>query len=125
MAKRNDRSKQRSLAQERINRLFELAREHSGEDGSFSATCIKHARVLAMKYRIRIKKPYSRYFCRKCNSYLIPGRNAKTRIYRNRVIVTCETCGAIRRYPLPERKNTTEIPKNNAGNVMPESNAEK
>ncbi|MBQ3719340.1 MAG: hypothetical protein II893_08150 [Methanomicrobium sp.] len=120
MARRNDRSKQRSLAEERINRLFELAMEHAGTenaggkdaeygtdvtDGTFGTTCVKHARTLAMKYRIRIKKPYNRYFCRKCNSFFMPGRNVKTRIYRNKVIVTCENCGAIRRYPLPERKN--------------------
>ncbi len=108
MARRNDRSKQRSLAEERINRLFELAMEHAGTegtDGAFCTTCVKHARTLAMKYRIRIKKPYNRYFCRKCNSFFMPGRNVKTRIYRNKVIVTCENCGAIRRYPLPERKN--------------------
>ena len=117
MARRNDRVKQRSLAEERINRLFELAIEHAGNagaegngatdgaDGTFCATCVKHARTLAMKYRIRIKKPYNRYFCRKCNSFFMPGRNVKTRIYRNKVIVTCKNCGATRRYPLPERKN--------------------
>ncbi len=105
MAKRNDRSRQRSLAEDRVKRLFELAEEHAGTDYSFSVTCIKHARVLAMKYRIRIPKPYKRYFCRKCNSFFLPGQNVKTRIYRNKVIVTCENCGAIRRYPLLERKN--------------------
>ncbi|MBP5475979.1 MAG: hypothetical protein J6X83_07040, partial [Methanomicrobium sp.] len=68
MARRNDRAKQRSLAEERINRLFELAIRHAGTEGNsvtgaadatFCATCVKHARTLAMKYRIRIKKPYN------------------------------------------------------------------
>jgi len=105
MAKRNDKSKHKALAKERIIRLFEIADSFLKKYPSFSTNCIKHAKKISMRYRIRIPKPYNRRYCRKCCSYLIPGYNMKTRVHRRKVIVTCEVCGNIRRYPISEKEN--------------------
>ncbi|MBN2733943.1 MAG: ribonuclease P [Methanomicrobiaceae archaeon] len=104
MAKRNDKSKQKALAKERIICLFETADEFLKTHPSFSINCIKHAKKISMRYRIRIPKPYNRKYCRKCSSYLIPGYNMKIRVHRGKVIATCKACGNIRRYPISERK---------------------
>ena len=39
----------------------------------------------------------SRLICRGCESALMPGRTARTRISRGKLIVTCENCGRIAR----------------------------
>lgn len=104
MAKRNDKSKQKSLAKERIIRLFEVADDFFKKSPPLPNNCIQHARKISMKYRIRIPKPYNRKFCRKCYNLLVPGVNMTARIYRGKIIITCKTCGNIRRYPLSEKK---------------------
>ncbi|MDD3407416.1 MAG: ribonuclease P [Methanomicrobium sp.] len=104
MAKKNDKSKQKALAKERIICLFDVAGRFFKTDSSLSQNCIMHARIISMRYRIRIPKPYNKRYCRKCYSLLVPGTNVRTRIQRGKVIVTCKTCGNIRRYPITEKK---------------------
>ncbi|MBP2132856.1 ribonuclease P protein subunit RPR2 [Methanomicrobium sp. W14] len=104
MAKKNDKSGQRILARERIVCLFESAFEFYEDNPLLSKKCILHARKISMRYRVKIPKPYNRRYCRKCFSCFIPGVNMTTRINRGKVVVTCKSCGNIRRYPVKEKK---------------------
>ena len=60
------------------------------------------ARKLAMRARLSLPKFYNRRICRKCNSYLIPGKNTRVRLQGSganaHVVVSCEFCGNIKRY---------------------------
>ncbi|WOF15768.1 ribonuclease P [Methanoplanus sp. FWC-SCC4] len=104
MARKKDKTQQREIARERIARLFYMAKIFYKDNPSLSDNCVKHARVISMKHRIRIPKPYNRQYCRNCYRFLVPGDNLKVRIHRKKVIMTCSKCGYMRRYPILEKK---------------------
>ena len=89
------------IAQERIDILFNKAKQIAmvGEE-DYARYYIHTARRIAQKVNIRIPKKYSMNYCRKCNSYLIPGKTSKVRLnkYNKTIDVICLHCGYIRRY---------------------------
>jgi len=93
------KSGSRRLARERIGILFERAAEFYPENPEWSNRCVELARKIGMRHRVRIEPLLKRRFCRRCNSYLVPGSNARVRIHRGRVVVTCLNCGHRSRYP--------------------------
>jgi RNase P subunit RPR2 len=40
-----------------------------------------------------------RHVCKQCCGYLAPGVNARVRIDGRNVLITCQRCGGIKRYP--------------------------
>jgi ribonuclease P protein subunit RPR2 len=82
----------RKIARERIAMLFGQAEEFFPENPEWSNRCVKLARTIAMRQRVRIKQEFRRKYCRHCYAYLVPGVNMRVRIYRGRVIVTCLNC---------------------------------
>ncbi len=90
----------RRLARERIETLFKRAAEFYPENPEWSNRCVALARKISMRQRVRIDRRFRRKFCRRCNAYLVPGSNARVRIHRGRVIVTCLSCGHQSRYLL-------------------------
>lgn len=99
MARKHQRSERRSIARERIDILFKQADIFHADHPDWSDNCIKRARSIATKERMKIPMPHSRRFCRHCLHYLVPGI-ASVRINRGHVSVTCDACGYIRRYPV-------------------------
>lgn len=104
MAPRRNKTAERKIASERIERLFESAEKMQAVDPSLSRRYILLSRKIAMKYRIKIPKKYRLAYCRKCFSLYSSGNNARTRINRGKVSVTCLNCGNIRRYPIKDKK---------------------
>ncbi|MDD1724990.1 MAG: ribonuclease P [Methanospirillum sp.] len=100
MGKRHPRSDRRQIAQERIDILFKQADRFFSWDPYYSNRCVVHACHIAMKERIRIPSYLRRRYCRRCRTYLVPGRTGRVRIHRGRVIITCLSCGWHRRFPL-------------------------
>ncbi|QVV89302.1 ribonuclease P [Methanospirillum sp. J.3.6.1-F.2.7.3] len=105
MSRRYPRSDRKHIAMERILILFSQAESFFQWDPEYSHHCVRQARLIAMKERIRIPPELRRRYCRKCNSYLVPGRTGTIRIYRGRVIITCLSCGWHRRFPISRSKN--------------------
>jgi len=63
----------------------------------------KAARRIAMMFNIRIPKKYKLFFCRKCKSFIFPGKTARIRFRRNRfphISITCLKCHGIKRIPI-------------------------
>ena len=87
------------LAEERIERLHGLAREaaRAGEDDR-AREYVRLARRLSERNRVRLPREFRRFTCDACDSYLIPGRNARVRARDGHVVVTCD-CGEQARYP--------------------------
>ena len=87
------------LAEERIERLHVLAREaaRAGEDDR-AREYVRLARRLSERNRVRLPREFRRFTCDACDSYLIPGRNARVRTRDGHVVVTCD-CGEQARYP--------------------------
>lgn len=62
----------------------------------FEKRYISLALNISKHYKVRI--PDKRYICKKCNSIMIPGRNATVRIRKNRIIIKCLRCGNVKRF---------------------------
>ncbi|WP_340820233.1 ribonuclease P protein component 4 [Methanolobus sp. WCC4] len=101
MAKNRKKNKTiaRSIAQERIEYLFGLAKEELSSNPERSARYVSLARKIGMRHRVRIPAELKRSFCRNCGSLLVPGYNSRTRSKNGCVVVTCLNCGSIKRYP--------------------------
>jgi ribonuclease P protein subunit RPR2 len=100
MGRRSQTPETRRLARERIEILFERAREFFPEHPALSDRCVDIARRIAMRQRVRIPRELRRRFCRCCSAYLVPGSTARIRIHRGKVIVTCLRCSGHRRFRL-------------------------
>ncbi|MEA2054127.1 MAG: ribonuclease P protein component 4 [Candidatus Thermoplasmatota archaeon] len=88
------------IARKRIYHLFEMA-EKMAMDGKMdlAGRYVEIARKIGMKYLVRIPKAYKKRFCKKCNSYLLPGKNCSVRLKKKRIVVSCHNCGNIIRTP--------------------------
>ncbi|MGB9987855.1 ribonuclease P protein component 4 [Salarchaeum japonicum] len=87
------------IAAERIERLGALAKEAAAEgDGERARTYVRRARRIAERHRLSLPRKLKRFSCKSCDSYLLPGRNARVRTQDGHVVVTCD-CGEHARYP--------------------------
>jgi ribonuclease P protein subunit RPR2 len=88
-----------SVAEERIERLHELAREAAREgDDDLARRYVRRAQRVAERNRLSLPKRFKRFTCDSCDAYLIPGRNARVRTQDGHVVVTCD-CGEQARFP--------------------------
>ena len=88
-----------TVAQERIERLQQLAREavKAGREDR-ARRYVRRARRIAERNRLRLPREFVRFTCDRCDTYLVPGRNARVRLQDGHVVVTCD-CGEHARYP--------------------------
>ncbi|MBX0294600.1 ribonuclease P protein component 4 [Haloarcula nitratireducens] len=88
-----------TIARERIDRLRAMAREAVGEGREDRAReYVRTARRIAERHRLRLPREFERSICRSCDTFLVPGRNARVRTQSGHVVVTC-SCGEHSRYP--------------------------
>ena len=97
----------KDIAVQRIGILLSKARETIKDDAELSKRYVYLARKIAMKAKVRIPRKWKLWICKKCNTYLLPGYNARVRIRENRMshlIITCLNCGNQKRYYLRRNK---------------------
>ncbi|MEM3445325.1 MAG: ribonuclease P protein component 4 [Thermoplasmata archaeon] len=93
------------IAEERIYWLFETAKKFLENNWiDHSKRCLELARKIGMRYNVRIPRELKRLLCKQCYTLLIPGRTARVRLKKARVIITCQNCGNILRYPYIREK---------------------
>ncbi|HKL97660.1 MAG TPA: ribonuclease P protein component 4 [Methanocorpusculum sp.] len=97
----------KKIAQERVDILFERAKEAKNEP-ELSARYISLAREMAMKQRVRLARSHRRSFCSSCHAFFVPGKNLRVRIQHGKIIYTCGICGAVTRIPLNKKPNQGE-----------------
>ncbi len=100
MARRHiSRREGREIADERIDRLFELARLEAVSGREERA---RRYVSLALRLGERYKVPatHKRTYCSSCRTFFVPPRNVRVRTGNGRVSMTCLACGHIQRYPL-------------------------
>jgi ribonuclease P protein subunit RPR2 len=87
------------IATERIERLFDLARDaaRAGETDR-ARRYVRRARRIAERNRLSLPREFERFTCAACDRILLPGRTARVRTRSGHVVVTC-TCGQQSRYP--------------------------
>ncbi len=96
------------IAKERIEILFDMAEKQALKGRQDRANrYVQLARKIGMRYNVRIPREYRMRYCRKCDSFLLPGENAKYRLNNGKISVTCLNCGHIYRHPhLREKKES-------------------
>lgn len=88
-----------TIAEERIERLHELARKAASEGNEERARrYVRRARRIAERNRLRLPRTFLRFTCDRCDAYLLPGKNARVRTQNGHVVITCD-CGEQARYP--------------------------
>lgn len=92
-------SDEETIARERIERLQSMARDavRAGRDER-AREYVRRARRIAERHRLRLPQTFARSICRSCDTFLLPGRNARVRTQSGHVVVTCD-CGDHSRYP--------------------------
>jgi ribonuclease P protein subunit RPR2 len=91
-----------SVAEERIDRLYTLAREAVREGHDQRARrYVRRARRIAERNRLELPREFVRFTCDRCDTALLPGANARVRLQQGHVVVTCD-CGEHDRYPYDE-----------------------
>jgi len=98
----------KQIALQRIQTLFNLAKETIREDPRLAQRYVEIARKIAMRTRLRLPKEYRRMVCRHCKSFILPGVNCRVRIQPKmepHIVITCLNCGKHMRIPLRDRKN--------------------
>ena len=100
MAKRRHRGMERRIALERMGILFRLAeKEALARHEARARRYVELARRIGMRYNVHVPPEFRRRFCKKCLAYLVPSINARVRVGRGQVVVTCLPCGSIQRLP--------------------------
>lgn len=99
------KGKQKEIALQRINTLFQQAESAFGKNKSLADRYVQLARNISMKVKIRIPPKYKRHFCKYCHSFLMPGVNSRTRTRLGKVVISCLECKKFMRIPT---KKTSE-----------------
>jgi ribonuclease P protein subunit RPR2 len=84
----------KELARERIEIL--LASALREKDEGLAAMQAGLAKKIAMRHRVRLPYKMRQLFCKKCKTFVVPGRTARVRIGRastKAVRLTCARCG--------------------------------
>jgi len=89
------RVSEKEIARERVEHLFELAKEVFSQNPVLAKRYVFLARKIGMRYKVRIPLQYRRLICRHCKSFILPGVNCRVRIKQRRephVVITCLEC---------------------------------
>ncbi|MBS3153462.1 ribonuclease P [Candidatus Woesearchaeota archaeon] len=100
MSKRISKKEKQEIALNKIKKLFTEASNQSKKNLSLSTRYVDIARKMAMKVNLRIPRELKRRFCKHCYHYLVPGKNCRVRIHKNKVIYYCADCKKYMRYML-------------------------
>jgi len=94
-------SEQVEIANERVGILFALAEKEFAEHPELSKRYVEIARDIAKKFNIHIPQHLRRKFCKKCGSYLVPGKNLTVRMISKEkaVLRICGECGTEKKLP--------------------------
>jgi len=97
--------KQRGIARERIQRLFDMAES----DRKMADRYVALARKIAMKVNLRLPSVMKRKFCKNCGAYLRPGVNCRVRTRNGKLVCYCFACRHIYRIPFLREKKSRKI----------------
>lgn len=89
------------IANERIAILFSRAEEEFALHPELSNRYVEIARDIAKKFNIHIPLELRRRFCKKCGSYLVPGKNLTVRLLskEKKVLSVCGVCSDEKKVP--------------------------
>ena len=112
----------KQLAKQRIQILFEQAKQIYKTNPQLATQYIKSARKIAMAARIRLTVEFKRETCKNCNALLVQGYNCRVRIKQKRkphIVKTCLNCGNQTRILFGKKKEQKVLEQNNYQNEAP------
>ncbi len=104
------RSSAKQIARQRIQVLFQQAKNVYRNNPELSNRYVAIARKIAMAAKMPLPRQYKRQICKKCKILLVQGDNCRVRIRQKRethVVITCLSCGNKTRIPLKKKKEQT------------------
>ena len=90
-------AKRKGRVLQAVNDLSSLLKGSVSVDPRLADAAARDILRIGKRHGERPDSDTSRLICRGCESALMPGRTARTRISRGKLIVTCENCGRIER----------------------------
>lgn len=84
---------QKKLAEERVRELFKQAET---AEAKYADRYVDLARKIASKAQLSIPKGLRRMYCHNCYKY---GKNASRRVKNKVLVVECNYCNNVDRYP--------------------------
>jgi ribonuclease P protein subunit RPR2 len=89
------------IARERIEILFELAKNELKGHPERARRYVELARKIGLRYNLRLSKEKKRLFCKKCNTLLYIGETAKEvkKNLPNLKFIKCLNCGELKKIP--------------------------
>jgi len=109
----------KQIARQRIQILFEQAKQVCKTDPQLATQYIKFARKIAMAAKIRLPVEFRRGTCKSCNALFVQGVNCRVRIKQKRkphIVITCLNCGNQTRILLGRKKEQKKLEQNNYQN---------
>src|SRR5262245_26815823 len=93
------------IARDRIDILLSEAKQILDKDPDLSRRYTELANKISMRTKVKIPSEQKRLICKGCGLPLIPGKSARVRILpgNSRIVVSCTTCGSLRRYPFSKK----------------------
>jgi len=113
------RSAAKQIAKQRIQVLFQQAKDVYKSVPRLASRYIVTARKIAMAAKVRLPTKFKRQICKNCNMLLVPGDNCRVRIKQERephVVISCLNCGWKTRILLRKKKEKTELEQDNYSN---------
>lgn len=99
MYNKMNKAKARQISKERIEILFDEAKEAVLEgDIERANRYVDLARKVGMKYNQPIPSESKRRVCKNCYSYLFPSVTSRVRVRKGKLVARCNRCGHINRY---------------------------
>jgi ribonuclease P protein subunit RPR2 len=98
----------RQIAQQRIHKLFDLAKKKIRDEPELAQHYAQLARKIAMRAKLKLPAVYRRMVCRHCKSFIYPGVNCRVRVQQRRephMAITCQICGETTRIPLRKKRS--------------------
>lgn len=80
-------------------------------DEQLSRRYVGLARKISERTKVRIPGEIKKYLCKGCGIALVPGHNARVRLYaRNSgVVISCLSCGLVKRYPVGPKIRSADV----------------
>ena len=106
----------KQIARQRIQILFEEAKNVAKSDASLASKYVKTARRIAMAAKIHLPTEFKRQTCKNCYAFFVHGVNCRVRIKQKReshVVVTCLNCGYQTRILLGKKVEQKGLEQNN------------
>ena len=95
---RNKRYEKRIVA-ERVRILFNLAYKRAMEgDEKLAKRYTDLILKLSEKYNYCIPAHMKWFICKKCHTFLIPGKTSQVRLKKGKIVIKCLRCGNYKRY---------------------------